>query len=142
MSPGDWDNFGSDTSTHGGADDGIDDPFGPPAEDDFPSSEDEWLDELMDEINDELSDLATLRRTSDSIIEGEIDEDLWLTLEFQLSDLPGPTSTEAIVTYTIEGNGEEQTGQIDFSMEDPVAYASEDAREHIEEAIKLHPTSL
>ena len=141
MSPNDWDNFGSDTSTGGGAEADIDDPFAPPAED-SPGSEDEWLDELMDELQDELSDIAALRRTAESTIEGEIDEDLWMTLEFQLSQLPGPGSTEAIVTYTIEGNGETQTGQIDFSVDDPIVYAREDAREQLEEAIELHPAGV
>jgi hypothetical protein len=141
MSPNDWDSFGSDRSTTGGPEgDTLEDPFAPPA-DDGPGSEDEWLDELMDEISEELSTLAQLRRTSDSIVEGEIDEDLWLTLEFQLSDLPGPGSTEAIMTYTIEGNGEEQAGQIDFAMGDPMAYAREDALEQLEEAVQLHPAA-
>lgn len=137
MSPNDWDDFGNDPST-GGPEADIEDPFAPPT-DDSPGSEEEWVDELMEEINDELSDLATLRRTSESMLEGEIDEDLWLTLDFQLSDLPGPGSTEAIMTYTIEGNGEEQTGQVDFALEDAMMYAREDAREQVEEAIQLHP---
>ena len=142
MSPSDWDDFGSDPSATGGSEgETFDDPFGPPAEEDRPGSEDEWLDELMDELAEELSDIADLRRTSEFMLEGEIDEDLWLTLEFQLSQLPGPASTEAIMTYTIEGNGEVQTGQVDFALEDPIAYALEDAREHVEEAIELHPVS-
>ena len=139
MSPSDWDEFGSDTST-GTDGETFDDPFAPPA-DDSPGSEEEWLDELMEELNDELSDIAALRRTSESMLEGEIDEDLWLTLEFQISDLPGPGSTEAIMTYTIEGNGEHQTGQVDFSLDDPMVYAREDGRERIEEAIELHPAT-
>lgn len=140
MSPNDWNDFGSDTSTGGPEGDSYEDPFAPPS-DDSPESEEEWLDELMEEINDELSDLAALRRTSESMLEGEIDEDLWLTLEFQISDLPGPGTTEVIMTYTIEGNGEEQTGQVDFALDDPIIYAREDAREQIEEAIELHPAS-
>jgi hypothetical protein len=143
MSPNDWDDYGSDSSTGSGTGgpegDSYEDPFAPPS-DDSPESEEEWLDELMEAVNDELSDLAALRRTSESMLEGEIDEDLWLTLEFQISDLPGPGTTEAIMTYTIEGNGEEQTGQVEFALDDPIIYAREDAREQIEEAIELHPT--
>lgn len=143
MSPGNWDDFGNDPSAGGPeGGDAIDDPFAPPGGDEGPESEDEWLDELMDEINDELSDLAALRRTSDSMLEGEVDEDLWLTLEFQISDLPGPGQTEAIMTYTIEGNGETQTGQVDFAFDEPMAYAREDAREQIDEAIELHPATI
>lgn len=142
MSPNDWDNFGGNnpsTGTGGPEGDDFDDPFGPPTDEEQPASEDEWMEDLMDEVQDELSDLAALRRTSERLLEGEVDENIWLTLEFQLSDLPGPGATEAIMTYTIEGNGETQTGKVEFSFDEPLTFAREDARERIEEALELHP---
>lgn len=105
------------------------------------ASEDEWLEELLEEVSNELSDLADLRRTGDSILEGEVDADLWLTLDFQLSALPGPTSTEAIMTCTVEGAGESVNGQAEFEMEDDMLFVREHAREQVEETMELHPAS-
>jgi hypothetical protein len=136
----DWDDFGNETSSVGGADSEPFEPsYGGPAEEE---SEDEWLDQVMEEVLEEVSsDIASVRRTSEQMVEGEIDEDLWLTLDFQLSSFPGPGAAEGIMTVTIEGEGHSQTSEVEFHMDDPMSYVREDARDEIMETLELHPSS-
>ncbi len=135
----DWDDFGNEPSSVGGGDSEPFEPtYGGPDEEE---SEEEWLDQVMDEIADEVSDIASVRRTSEQMVEGEIDKDLWLTLEFQLSSFPGPGAAEGIMTVTVEGEGHSQTSEVEFHMDDPMSYVREDARDEIQETLELHPTS-
>jgi len=133
----DWDNFGNEPSSVGGAE--SDSFYGGPGGEEY-ASEQEWLGEVMDEVADELQDIAALRRTSEQMVEGEVSADLWLTLDFQLSTLPGPGGAGAVMSCTVEGNGESRTGQVEFEMEDPLTFIREEARDGIVETIELHPS--
>lgn len=142
MSPHNWDDFGSDGSAGGGGDDdAFESSFGPPGEDDFGDSDDEWLEELMEEIEAELADIADLRPTMERKLEGEIDENLWLSLEFKISTLPGPTGSEAVVSYLVEGEGQTQAGEVDIGRDEGMGHAREQVRERVQEGIELHPSS-
>ncbi|MFB6263317.1 MAG: hypothetical protein ABEL76_06795 [Bradymonadaceae bacterium] len=143
MSPHNWDDFGNDSTGGGGGgeDDTFESSFGPPGEEEFGGSDEEWLDELMEEIQAELTDIADLRRTMEKKLEGEIDENLWLTLEFKLSTLPGPAGSEAVVSYLVEGEGETRAGEVDVGRNEGMGYARESVRERVEEGIELHPSS-
>ncbi|GEM_PF-4814559 len=139
MSTRQWnDSFGNDqNSSEGPEEEGM---WGGPDDDDFVSDE-EWLNEAMDDVRDELEDLADLRPTGHMMLEGEIDANLWLTLEFQTTDLPGPSGTEGLISVTVEGSGEAVTGQAEVPVGEPMSFVREEVRAQVEETLELHPAS-
>jgi hypothetical protein len=132
-----WNDFDDDYGTE--TDDGLgfeDD--GPDAGESYESDE-EWLGMLMDEISEEMEGTVDLRRTSEIGMEGEVNDQLWMTVEFNLTPYSGPGVTEAVMTYTVEGGEEIENGQIEFQKDQSMTMARELAREELVDGIQLHP---
>lgn len=131
-----WNDFDDDYGTE--ADDGLGfDDEGPDAGEAYESDE-EWLSMVMDEISEEMEDIVPLRKTSEIGMEGEINDQLWMTVEFNLTPYPGPGGTEAVMTFTIEGGDEVENGQVEFQKDQSMTMIREIAREEFIDAIQLH----